>query len=141
MDRRIDLTAHNDFSFGAVVTPLESDEFDILVNDMYDSVNMSLEDYEKLVKYEKIFGRKRHFTDAMTVFMQSDEEYRNSYRNHCWRCGKERRIPWKITGDLCEECEEKMSRKKTFKDYIFGYQSMLSFGEADERGRDLFALR
>jgi hypothetical protein len=73
--------------------------------------------------------------------MKSDEECRNSYRNHCWRCGKEYRIPWKITGDLCEECEEKMSRKKTFKDYIFGYQSMLSFGEADERGRDLFALR
>ena len=113
MDRRIDLTAHNDFGFSTVVTPLESDEFDILVNDMYDSVNMSVEDYEKLVKYEKVFGRKRHFTDAMTVFMKSDEEYRNSYRNHCWCCGKEYRIPWKITGDLCKECEEKMSRKKT----------------------------
>lgn len=138
MDSKIDLTAHNDFSGGgAVVTPLQVDEFDIVVNDMYDSINMSSDDYERLVKYENIFGRKRHFTDAITVFRKSDEEYRNTYRNHCLRCGKEHRIPWKITGDLCEECEEKMSRKKTFMDYIF----VLSFGEADEKGRDLFALR
>lgn len=139
MNRKIDLTLHNDFSGGgAVITPL--DDFDIAVDNLYDTRNMSNDDYEKLIKYEKIFGRKRHFTDAMEVFMKSDEEYRYRYINHCWRCGKEHRIPWKITGDLCEECEEKINRKKTFKEYILGYQSVTSFGE-DERGRELFALR
>ena len=141
MNRKIDLTLHNDFSGGgAVITPI--DDFDIVVDkDIYDLRYMSTDDYERLLKYEKIFGRKRHFTDEMEVFMKSDEEYRSIRRDHCWRCGKKHRIPWKITGDLCEECEEKISRKKTFKELILGYQSVISFREADERGRDLFALR
>ena len=115
MDRRIDLTLNGDFSQWRqnVIVP---NYFDELVEDVYNSRIMSETEYEKLVQYENIFGRKRHFTEAIDAFMKSDEEYRNDYTKHCWRCGKEHRIPWKITGDLCEECEEKMSRKKTFGD-------------------------
>lgn len=139
MDRRIDLTLNRDFSQGSqIIVPNDFDEF---VGNIYDSRNMSETEYEKLVQYENIFGRKRHFTDVMTVFMKSDEEYRNGYIKHCWRCGKEHRIPWKIKSDLCEECEKEMERPKTFMDHILGYQSMFSFDEVDERGRDLFALR
>lgn len=139
MDRRIDLTLNRDFGSVPQITEITTDEFNGFVADMYDQKNMSSEDYEKLVKYESFFGRKRHFTDAITVFMKSDEECVNGYRNHCWRCGKEHRIPWKITGDLCEECKKKVEPNKTFKDIMFGEISF-NFG-TDDRGRDLFSLR
>ena len=139
MDRRIDLTLNRDFGSVPQITEITRDEFNGFVADMYDQKNMTSEDYEKLVKYESFFGRKRHFTDALTVFTKSNEEYVNDMMHHCMRCGKEFRIPWKVKGDLCEECEKKIEPNKTFKDIMFGGISF-DFG-TDDKGRDLFSLR
>ena len=140
MDRRIDLTLHQDFSSRRQqITEITMDEFNGFVGDMYDQKNMTPEDYEKLVKYESFFGRKRHFTDALTVFTKPDDEYINELRHHCMRCGKEFRIPWRVKSDLCEECEKKIEPNKTFEEHLFGLMSF-DFG-TDDRGRDLFSLR
>lgn len=140
MDRRIDLTLHQDFSSRRQqITEITMDEFNGFVGDMYDQKNMTPEDYEKLVKYESFFGRKRHFTDALTVFTKPNDEYINELRHHCMRCGKEFRIPWRVKSDLCEECEKKIEPNKTFEEHLFGLMSF-DFG-TDDRGRDLFSLR
>ena len=62
MDRRIDLTLNGDFSRWrqSVIVP---NDFDEVVGNIYDSRNMTETDYEKLIQYENIFGRKRHFTE------------------------------------------------------------------------------
>jgi len=141
MDRRIDLTLHNDFSPERRQTTqvITQDDFADFVDDMYNRKNMSNDEYEMLLYIESFFGRKHHFTEAINVFTVPDDEYIYKMRQHCPRCGKPLRVPWNHPGGLCHECNLQMDRERGYGYFFEGY--VMSFGGTDDRGERLFSLR
>lgn len=106
MTTKTDLTENRDFSGGngrPRFIPLDSS---IRIDELLDSDAMSTEEYEKILAYEKVFGRRRHFTSAIDVFSKSDYEWRMEMSGYCQRCGKLFRIPWKKRYGLCPECDD-----------------------------------
>lgn len=100
LPRNIDLTENRDFSGGNFAffdVPIEipMDEFHL----------MTPEEYDHLMWWEGIFGKKRHYTQKSEVF-DAEKRYYNHWNHHCLRCGAELRIPWKIYGGLCKKCDE-----------------------------------
>ena len=129
----IDLTSHGDFGHNLVnlipQTPLDYDD------DSEDN-NMSTEEYEAILRYEKIFGRKkRHKNEKFDIFPNLRKRYfYEEDKEHCIRCGKVIRIPWKNYYGLCEECDG-----ITAKSYL-PWDVFLTTSE-DNKGYNLFNLR
>lgn len=113
MTDRVDLTANHQFSGGgAVITP----NFFAVASDFfsrYNGMGMTPEEYDYLVWHENMFGVHHHYNRAVQIFNTDDElpGRINKAENHhrCVRCGKEVRMPWKVKGELCEECDEVIS--------------------------------
>lgn len=129
----IDLTSHGDFGHNMVnlipQTPLDYDD------DSEDN-NMSTEEYEAILRYEKIFGRKkRHKNEKFDIFPNLRKRYfYEEDKEHCIRCGKVIRIPWKNYYGLCEECDGIVAKG----DYPWEtYQIVWG----DDKGYNLFNLR
>lgn len=101
----IDLTERGDFS-SQRHTYIPVIDSSIRIDELIDSRSMSVDEYNVIAAYENIFGRKRHFTDAIEVFRRSDYEWRMEMKDHCQRCGKYFKIPWKKKNDLCPECDK-----------------------------------
>jgi len=99
----IDLTEHMDFSGGNgeifFDTPIEIplDEYRLMSND----------EYEHLMWWEGIFGRKRHYTSKSELFKKPKI-------NLCHHCGKLLRIPWYFR--VCRDCYKKGNT--SFDNYI-----------------------
>ena len=106
----IDLTERADFSRPSLT-------FDLNDLDDIDTRNeMSTDEYDLLVWWEGVFGRKRHINQKWDIFPRLSLSVENPHTLYCARCGKVIRIPWKNYGHhypwencgLCFECNEKM---------------------------------
>lgn len=102
ISRNIDLTEHRDFSGGdAFIIP-----FDIeLIDRAYEDGYMSIDQYEQVVKWEGIFGRKRHTSEARKIF---DMPVPKDWQHKCARCGKVIKAPWDNIYGLCLRCNESL---------------------------------
>lgn len=102
ISRNIDLTANGDFG-GNSVWELP---FDIqLIDRAYEDGYMSVDQYEQVVRWEGIFGRKRHTSAAGKIF---DIPVPKDWQHRCARCGKEIRAPWDNIYGLCSRCNESL---------------------------------
>ena len=98
---RIDLTEHRDFSGGngaLMDTPIEipMDEYELMSN----------EEYEVLVWWEGIFGKRRHYTEKSKVFHTESDYPFGGDKDHCYHCGKLFRLPWDNIYGRCRKCSE-----------------------------------
>ena len=100
LDSRIDLTENRDFGKPRLRSEA-IDSFDIPTDEIYDEDdNMSLDEYEKIVHYESIFGsrmkqrRRKIFAIPRLIH----------YDKYCYRCGKELIFLWRAS-HLCSECD------------------------------------
>ena len=131
----IDLTEKADFGRPSLIMEMPVD----LDLDDFDSGNkMSSNEYNSLIRWESIFGRKRHINQKWNIFprlgLNVSYGSENPYTLYCSRCGKVIRIPWKNYG-LCSECNEK--REIDFKGRI-PWKHASTSSRNDERGYNLF---
>lgn len=134
----IDLTESSDFGLGSGIfmdTPVDLDDLDA-------RNNMSIDEYDYLVWWEGIFGRKRHRNQKWKLFPRIglDVPYdpENPHPSYCVRCGKEIRIPWKNYYGLCFECNNKIETTVGGK-IPWNYTTVTNFSSRnDERGYNLF---
>lgn len=128
----IDLTEKADFGLPSSMsmdTPVDLD-----LDDSDSGNKMSSNEYNSLIRWESIFGRKRHINQKWNIFPRLSLSVENPHTLCCARCGKVIRIPWK-NYELCSECNEK--REIDFKGRIPWKRTSTS-SRNDERGYDLF---
>ena len=132
----IDLTERADFgspSSMSMDTPVDLD-----LDDSDSENKMSSNEYNSLIRWESIFGKRKHINQKWSIFPRNglNVSYgsENPYTLYCSRCGKVIRIPWKNYG-LCSECNEK--REIDFKGRI-PWKHTSTSSRNDERGYDLF---
>lgn len=141
----IDLTEKADFGRPSLIMeiPVDSDLDD------FDSGNkMSSNEYNSLIRWESIFGKRKHINQKWNIFPRNglNVSYgsENPYTLYCARCGKAIRIPWKNYGShhpwknygLCSECNEKI-KTETWGKIPWNHHTY-AFSRNDERGYDLF---
>ena len=137
----IDLTERADFGDVYSISPAD------LNLDDFDTINeMSTDEYDLLVWWESIFGRKRHINQKWNIFPRINLKVaEDPHTLYCERCGKPIRIPWKNYGHqfpwenygLCFECNEKIETETWGK--IPWNRTMNNFSSRnDERGYNLF---
>ena len=141
----IDLTERADFGadFGDVslISPA-----DLNLDDIDTRNEMSTDEYDLLVWWEGIFGKKRHVNQKWDIFPRLTLDVAEDPNALCCaRCGKVIRIPWKNYGhhypwgnyELCFECNEKVETETWGK--IPWNHNMNNFSSrSDERGYNLF---
>lgn len=128
LSRNIDLTENRDFSGGRI-------EFTHLLRSIdLDAEVMSTDEYEVIVWWEGIFGRRRHSNEKDRVF-DKEEKYLNGWRGKCERCGKPLRCPWKRVYGLCIECNDAMEKSRIPWIEHYGQQS------SSDRTMDIFHMR
>ena len=110
----IDLTERADFgspSSMSMDTPVDLD-----LDDLDSENEMSSNEYNSLIKWESIFGKRKHINRKWNIFPRLGlNGAEDSNALCCIRCGKAIRIPWKNYGHrypwgncgLCFECNEK----------------------------------
>ena len=106
----IDLTERADFGRPSLTFDLND------LDDIGTRNEMSTDEYDLLVWWEGVFGRKRHINQKWDIFPRLSLSVENPHTLCCERCGKVIRIPWKNYGHhypwknygLCFECNEKM---------------------------------
>lgn len=144
----IDLTERADFGadFGDVslISPA-----DLNLDDIDTGNEMSTDEYDLLVWWEGIFGKKRHVNQKWDIFPRLTLDVaEDSHTLYCARCGKPIRIPWKNYGhhypwgnyELCFECNEKVETETWGK--IPWNRNMNNFSSRnDKRGYNLFNSR
>ena len=124
----IDLTENRDFGGGFQITtmgiPIELSEADNI---------MTLEDYEKIIRRESIFGKKRHTNGKHHIFGRTT--FVKNLESHCYRCGKELKLPWERNRmELCKQCSDKVKHDNQYLKFPWNYISII-------RTDDLFNLR
>ena len=143
----IDLTEKADFgrpSFTIMEMPVDLDLDD------FDSENkMSSNEYNSLIRWESIFGKRKHINQKWSIFPRNglNVSYgsENPYTLYCARCGKAIRIPWKNYGcfspwknyNLCFESNDKVETEVKSKipwDHTMDSPSSRN----DEKGYNLF---
>lgn len=109
----IDLTERADFGDVSLISPA-----DLNLDDIDTRNEMSTDEYDLLVWWEGIFGKKRHINQKWNIFPRINLKVaENPHNVYCERCGKHIRIPWKNYGHqfpwenygLCFECNEKIN--------------------------------
>ena len=138
----IDLTEKADFgspSSMSMDTPVDLD-----LDDLDSENEMSSNEYNSLIKWESIFGKRKHINRKWNIFPRLGlNGAEDSNALCCIRCGKVIRIPWKNYGHrypwgncgLCFECNEK-EETETWGKIPWKHTSTSS--RNDERGYDLF---
>ena len=139
----IDLTERADFGDAFLISPA-----DLNLDDFDTRNEMSTDEYDLLVWWESIFGKRKHINQKWNIFPRNglNVSYgsENPYTLYCSRCGKVIRIPWKNYGHhypwknygLCSECNEKI-KTETWGKIPWRTMNIFSSGN-DERGYDLF---
>ena len=126
----IDLTENRDFGGSFQTTamdiPIELSEADNI---------MTTEDYEKIIRRESIFGKKRHTNGKHHIFGRTT--FVKNLESHCYRCGKELKLPWERNRmELCKQCSDKVKHDNQYLKFPWNY-TKLSIIRTD----DLFNLR
>ncbi len=124
----IDLTENRDFGGSFQITamdiPIELSEADNI---------MTTEDYEKIIRRESIFGKKRHTNGKHRIFERTT--FVKNLESHCYRCGKELKLPWERNRmELCKQCSDKVKHDNQYLKFPWNYISII-------RTDDLFNLR
>ena len=140
----IDLTERADFGLPSLMsmdTPVDLD-----LDDLDSGNNMSTNEYNSLIKWESIFGKRKHINRKWDIFPRLTLDVaENPHTLCCARCGKVIRIPWKNYGHrypwenygLCSECNEEIEIETWGK--IPWNRNMNKFSSRnDERGYNLF---
>lgn len=95
MDRRIDLTEHGDFGTPHDNTLVDNTiNMDVLLATTYEDEPMSIEEYDRVCAWEKVFGKRNHLSEARKVFHPNEDK--------C--CCGARLFPW--DGHFCQRCRE-----------------------------------
>ena len=122
LTENIDLTENRDFG----------GSFQITAMDIPDNI-MTLEDYEKIIRRESIFGKKRHTNGKHHIFGRTT--FVKNLESHCYRCGKELKLPWERNRmELCKQCSDKVKHDNQYLKFPWNYISII-------RTDDLFNLR
>ena len=137
----IDLTERADFGDTSLISLA-----DLNLDDIDTRNEMSTDEYDLLVWWEGIFGKKRHINQKWDIFTRINlNGVEDPNALCCIRCGKVIRIPWKNYGHhypwanygLCFECNEKGETETWGK--IPWNRNMNNFSSGnDERGYNLF---
>ena len=140
----IDLTEKADFGRPFLIMEIPVD----LDLDDFDSENkMSYNEYNSLIRWESIFGKRKHINQKWSIFPRNglNVSYgsENPHTLYCSRCGKVIRIPWKNYEShrpwknyrLCSECNEKIETETWGK---IPWKHTSTSSRNDERGYDLF---
>ena len=69
------------------------------------------DEYEKLITWERIFGRRSHKDQRNDIF-DPEEKHKKYWEHTCLRCGKNIKIPWNNIGGVCKECDEYLANNK-----------------------------
>ena len=87
------------FSTFFLSTPIEIpyDEYEL----------MSTDEYEQLLWWESIFGRRGHRNQKHKIFNIDDDSFIRNM-SHCYRCGKPFRVPWDNIGGVCRKCDSEI---------------------------------
>lgn len=101
----IDLTANRDFGIGGGISLIDADT---IIGIDVDGEMMSIDQYDRLVEWESVFGKKRHMNQKSTIF-NKELPFIEKSKHECQRCGKKIIFPWKNFYGLCEECDEIVS--------------------------------
>ena len=122
LTENIDLTENRDFG----------GSFQITAMDIPDNI-MTLEDYDKIIRRESIFGKKRHTNGKHHIFGRTT--FVKNLESHCYRCGKELKLPWERNRmELCKQCSDKVKHDNQYLKFPWNYISII-------RTDDLFNLR
>ena len=122
LTENIDLTENRDFG----------GSFQITAMDIPDNI-MTLEDYDKIIRRESIFGKKRHTNGKHRIFGRTT--FVKNLEFHCYRCGKELKLPWERNRmELCKQCSDKVKHDNQYLKFPWNYISII-------RTDDLFNLR
>lgn len=136
----IDLTERADFGRPSLIMEIPVD--------LDSGNNMTTDEYDSLIRWESIFGRKIHINQKWNIFprLNLNVSYgsENPHTLYCARCGKAIRIPWKNYESrcpwknygLCSECNEKI-KTETWGKIPWNHHTYV-FSRNDERGYDLF---
>ena len=137
----IDLTERADFGDASLIS-----HADLRLDDIDAGNEMSTDEYNLLVWWEGIFGKKRHINQKWDIFPRINLKVaEDPHTLYCARCGKPIRIPWKNYEShypwknygLCFECNEEMETETRGK--IPWNRNMNNFSSRnDERGYHLF---
>ena len=93
---------------------------------------MTLEDYDKIIRRESIFGKKRHTNGKHHIFGRTT--FVKNLESHCYRCGKVK-LPWERNRmELCKQCSDKVKHDNQYLKFPWNYISII-------RTDDLFNLR
>lgn len=135
---KVDLTEHRDFSLGPGLVSFR-EQIELIrqeqVLELEDALFMSLDDYNKLSRYHKIFGTRRHSNEKERVF-DYEGRHERYWKETCVRCGRPLRIPWNRCGELCKYCDEIVDdRRIPWK----GWKS--SESERQHSADEIFSLR
>ena len=140
----IDLTERADFGHPSLIMEIP---VDLDLDDLDAGNKMSTNEYNSLVWWESIFGKRRHINQKWNIFprlgLNVSYDSENPHTLYCARCGKVIRIPWKNYGHhclwknngLCFECSEK--EEIDFKGRI-PWKDTSTSSRNDEKGYDLF---
>ena len=122
LTENIDLTENRDFG----------GSFQITAMDIPDNI-MTLEDYDKIIRRESIFGKKRHTNGKHRIFGRTT--FVKNLESHCYRCGKELKLPWERNRmELCKQCSDKGKHDNQYLKFPWNYISII-------RTDDLLNLR
>ena len=94
LSTKIDLTERNDFSGGdgpLMDSPIPPEVY---------YGEMTIEQFNRLHRWEEIFGKMHHDNERYDVF----PTFPFHEKVICYRCGKEIKIPWKFHTTICENC-------------------------------------
>jgi len=98
----IDLTEHRDFgdSNGGILSFLR-------ISEVFAGQNspMTNEEYEKIRRYEELFGSDEMHSSQSLIF-----DVRKS--GACCRCGKTLKIPWRKKYMVCDDCYSQLYPEK-----------------------------
>lgn len=113
--RNVDLTENSDFG-----KALNFNNIRIFDKDYFDSFkeyvkggtkkNITSDEYDAYDTYIRIFGIHYHFTQFDYVF-DKEWKFEKEIDEHCYRCGKPLRIPWRKNRGLCDECNADLLEK------------------------------
>lgn len=124
---KIDLTERWDFSGGVEDSLMDSE----VPEDVYDGL-MTTEQYDRLCRWESIFGKRRHENQKRHIF----PVMLSRYSTKCTCCGKELRAPWMrfSNNGLCQDCE----KESRYNSRIPWKSNLVSVGRFDDKGYRLF---